>query len=633
MRIKIVNGSVSFGADTILSSINFNVNTTDHIGIVGRNGCGKTTLINAILGNIPMEKGVEEEDFEFIKEGNPKIGYIKQDSVNFDDSTLISNILSCYKDIIDCEDKIKKLEAKMSISYDKNDADKYNDLIYKFKNIGGYEYKKEYELALSKFGFNENDKLRKMSSFSLGQRTRISLMLLILSKPDLLLLDEPTNHLDIDTICFLEDYLKNYKKSFIIISHDRMFLDRVVSTIYEIEYGCLTRYKGNYSSYLKQKKDNYNKALKDYEFQQKEIKRLKAIVDRFKYKPSKASMAMSKLSLIERMVKVECPNAYDNKTFNASFVPKIDSYKDVLKIKNLTIGYDKVINVINGLNVTRGDKIGIIGHNGSGKSTFLKTILGSISKISGKYTFGERVSIGYFDQNITFSDVNNTMYDEISMEYPDLSSENVRGILGAFNFSGDDVFKKISDMSGGERVRLMLCKIMQSKPNLLILDEPTNHLDMISKETLENILLSYNGTIIFVSHDRYFINKIANKILDFNTNPVTNYDGNYSEYVASINNNDESKVSNINDKKDNSKSRCIVTPLKERSKNIKKLEKIENEILKLEDNISKYNELLSTEEVYMDYEKSREVQKNIDDDRNRIKILESAWDEISKLIS
>ena len=200
MRIKIVNGSVSFGADTILSSINFNVNTADHIGIVGRNGCGKTTLLNAILGNIPMEKGVEEEDFQFIKEGNPKIGYIKQDSVNFDDSTLISNILSCYKDIIDCEDKIKKLEAKMSISYDKNDADKYNDLIYKFKNIGGYEYKKEYELALSKFGFNENDKLRKMSSFSLGQRTRIFLMLLILSKPELLLLDEPTNHLDVDTI-------------------------------------------------------------------------------------------------------------------------------------------------------------------------------------------------------------------------------------------------------------------------------------------------------------------------------------------------------------------------------------------------------------------------------------------------
>ena len=299
----------------------------------------------------------------------------------------------------------------------------------------------------------------------------------------------------------------------------------------------------------------------------------------------------------------------------------------------MAIGYDKVINVINGLNVTRGDKIGIIGHNGSGKSTFLKTILGSISKISGKYTFGDRVSIGYFDQNITFSDINNTMYDEISMEYPDLSSANIRSILGAFNFSGDDVFKKISDMSFGERVRLKLSLIMQSKPNLLILDEPTNHLDMISKETLENILLSYNGTIIFVSHDRYFINKIANKIIDFDTNPVTNYDGNYSEYIASINNNDTSKVSNTNDKKDNSKSRCIVTPLKERSKNIKKLEKIENEILKLEDNISKYNELLSTEEVYMDYEKSREIQKNIDDDRNRIKVLESTWDEISKLIS
>jgi len=631
MLIKIVNGSVRFGADTILEDINFEIKDREHIAIVGRNGSGKTTLLKSILGEIELEEGIGEDKFQFISVGSPKIGYIKQEGICFDDTTLLDEIKKCYKDIISIENKIKDLEFKMESKYSEDVLNQYHYLKDQYKYIGGYTYKKEYETAINKFGFSEEDKYKKLSEFSLGQRTRISLMILLLSKPDILLLDEPTNHLDIVTVEWLEEYLREYPKSFVVISHDRLFLDRVVNIVYEIEYGEITKYKGNYSSYLKQKKERYEKQLKDYEYQQKEIKRLTRICERFKYKPSKASMALSKLKQIEHMVKVECPNKYDTRTFKANFVPKVDSYKDVLKIKNLAIGYDEILRVIN-LSVEKGNKIGIIGENGSGKSTLLKTIMGIIPQLSGKIIFGERIEIGYFDQEMTFIDDNNSVYDEVKSEYTELSQTEIRSSLGAFEFSGEDVYKKVRDLSGGEKVRLMLCKIMLKRPNLLILDEPTNHLDMIGKESLERILNSYNGTIIFVSHDRYFVKSVASSLLVFNKDNVEYYPYGYLEYIeksSSLNN-----VSDIvNTKKEKKlKDNSNYLDLKNKSKMERRVNKIEAEIEKIEDKIKCLESEMLKEEVYLDRVKSMEIQSKIDELKLKIKDLENEWYEISNLI-
>lgn len=630
MLIKIVNGAVRFGANTIIEDINFEIKDKDHIAIVGRNGSGKSTLLKSILGIVELEEGISLEKFQFVSIGSPKIGYICQENIHFDDTTLLDEILKCYEDIVDIENKINDLESKMCYGCDEDILDEYHYLREQYKYIGGYSYKKEYETAIDKFGFKEEDKYKRLSDFSLGQRTKITLMILLLSKPDILLLDEPTNHLDIVTISWLEKYLRDYPKSFVVVSHDRMFLDRVVNVVYEIEYGCLTKYKGNYSDFLKQKREQYEKQLKDYEYQQREIKRLTRICERFKYKPSKASMALSKLKQIEHMVMVERPNKYDVRTFKTNFVPKVDSYKEVLKIKNLMVGYVDVLKVIN-LSVEKGDKIGIIGQNGCGKSTFLKTIMGIIPPLGGKIVFGERVEVGYFDQEMIFDDDNNSVYEEIKSEYWELSQTEIRNSLGAFEFSGEDVNKKIKDLSGGEKVRLMLCKIMLKRPNLLILDEPTNHLDMIGKESLERILNSYNGTMLFVSHDRYFVRSVASSLLVFEKD-VKYYPYDYLEYEEKESNFIKDYVSS-NVKKDVIlKNNSAYLELKNKNKMERRLKKIEDDIEKLEDKISFYNNEMMKEEIYLDINKCREFQMEINTLNLKIKDLEAEWYDISDLI-
>jgi len=399
MLIKIVNGSVRFGADTILEDINFEIKDREHIAIVGRNGSGKTTLLKSILGEIELEEGIGEDKFQFISVGSPKIGYIKQEGICFDDTTLLDEIKKCYKDIISIENKIKDLEFKMESKYSEDVLNQYHYLKDQYKYIGGYTYKKEYETAINKFGFSEEDKYKKLGEFSYGQRTKIALLRLVLSKPDLLLLDEPTNHLDMNAIEWLENYLRDYPKMLIVVSHDRMLIDNVCNITYEIEYGSLVKYVGNYSYYEKQKKLNYEKNLYNYERQQKEIERLRGIADRFRYKPSKASMALSKLKQIERMVKIDKPDRADNRTFITNFNPLVESYREVLKVKGLEIGYDKVLGNVD-FTLEKGERLGIIGENGTGKSTLIKTIMGDISKLGGKYSFGNRVEIGYFDQNV-----------------------------------------------------------------------------------------------------------------------------------------------------------------------------------------------------------------------------------------
>ena len=630
MNYKIINGSVSFGADTILEEINLEIKDKDKIAIVGRNGAGKSTLLNSIINNNMLEEGIGEEKFNIYKQGNPNIGYLKQ--INFENSnlTMLEEILKVYENIIKLEEKVSELANKLQTSSDEYLIKQYTNSLEKFEMLDGYTYKKEYEIAIKKFGFSEEDKKKKINEFSGGQKTKIAFLKLLLSKPDILLLDEPTNHLDITAIEWLENYLKNYPKAVVIVSHDRMFLDRIVNKVYEIEYGKLTEYTGNYSEFEKQKRNNYEKQLKDYEYQQAEIKRLKAIADRFRYKPTKAKMALSKLKKIEQMVIIEEPNKYNLKTFHANFNIEVESGKMVLTAKNLEIGYDKPIQNVT-FELYKGQKLGIIGENGIGKSTLLKTLNGNIQKFGGEFEYGYHVVKGYFDQQMEFLNIENTVFDEISNTFPNLTTTQIRNILGSFLFSGDEVFKKIKVLSGGEKGRLQLCKILKQGPNLLLLDEPTNHMDIVGKESLENILKEYKGTLIFVSHDRYFVNKISDSLLIFEKNKVTYFNGNYEEYTRKRIEQEEKINDQINKKETTNftKKENSYFLNKEKSKIKNKISKIEREIEQKESEKNQIEKQMQDEENCTDYLKLKELQENLQKLNEEIENKMEEWESLN----
>ena len=633
MNYRIVNGSVSYGADTILEEINFEIRNKEKIAIVGRNGSGKSTLLKAIIDNEILSEGIGTEKFNIYKEGNPSIGYLKQIDFEDDEITMLDEILKVYKEIISVENKLEQLVVKMQEKASEELAKEYSRLQDKYELLNGYTYKKEYETAITKFGFSKEDKQKKISEFSGGQRTKIAFIKLLLSKPDILLLDEPTNHLDIVAIEWLENYLKNYPKAVVIVSHDRMFLNKIVNKIYEIEYGTMTKYSGDYEFFEKQKRINYERQLEDYEFQQKEIKRLTAIADRFRYKPTKAKMALSKLKQIERMVKVEEPNKYDLKTFKTNFKLNKETGNFILRAEDLAIGYGQTqISTIN-LELYKGQKLGIIGGNGTGKSTFLKTIMGMQEPISGKLDFGHNIEIGYFDQKMAEINSNKTIYDDFSEEFPKLTVTEVRNSLGAFMFCGDDVFKEINMLSGGEKVRLALCKILKKGPNVLILDEPTNHMDIVGKETLENLLKEYTGTIIFVSHDRFFVKKIADSILAFENGNVCFYKYGYDEYIEKTGLLVQEEPLIQNNAKNKEPKKIYNSPLKEKSKLERTLKKIEEDINKKETRISELQQELLKEEIYTDYIKVGEINSEIDILNNEIEEGLLKWEEIQKQIN
>ncbi len=593
MYLKITNGSIEINNKVILEDINFLIKNNEKVGLVGRNGSGKTTLLKGITGQIPFTDGYDKLNIEKDKF---KIGYVSQENLTDPDTLLIDYIRSSYKEIINIEKNLESLEKEMSNSYKEETLIKYNDLLESYEFLGGYTYKKEYITALNKFGFNTDVYNKKISEFSGGELTKLSLLKLLLSRPDLLILDEPTNHLDITAIEWLENYLKEYKNNIILVSHDRMFLDSICNIIYLIEYGTTKKYVGNYTSYIKQREEEYIKALKDYNRQKKEIKRLEELGDRFRYKPTKAKMAMSKLKQIEKMVKIEKPETFDKKTFKINFNPTTTSYKDVLKLKNLSVGYTKELFNID-LNLEREDKLGIIGDNGIGKSTLIKTITGVIPPIKGKVILGQNVKYAYFSQQLENLNKENTIYDEIKNTFNEMTPLEVRTLLGNFNFKGDDVFKQIKDLSGGEKVRVSLCKILNSKPNLLILDEPTNHLDLINKETIESLLTDYKGTLIIVSHDRYLINKVCTKLLVIEKNKTTLYNYGYKEYLEKRIVSDSPKV-NKKEKPKKEKKNIDKT-------NGKKI--IEKEINDLESKVNLLNNELLKSEVYMDQLKSKDI--------------------------
>ena len=628
MNYRITNGSISYGADTILEEINFDVKDKEKVAIVGRNGSGKTTLLKALIDNELLSEGIGIEKFSIYKESIKEIGYLKQIDFEDDNITMIDEILKVYRPIIEIEKKLESLVIEMQKNSSEELAKEYSKTLDRYELLDGYTYKKEYETAISKFGFTNEDKNKKISEFSGGQRIKIAFIKLLLSKPDLLILDEPTNHLDISAIEWLEGYLKDYPKAIVIVSHDRMFLNKIVDKIYEIEYGTITEYSGNYEFFEKQKRINYEKQLKDFEFQQKEIKRLQMIADRFRYKPTKARMAMSKLKQIERMEKKEEPNKYDLKTFKTNFEINTQSGNNVLSVKDLEIGYDKVLTKCS-FDLYKGQKLGIIGSNGTGKSTLLKTLVGSLEPISGKFEFGHKVEIGYFDQQMLGLNPEKTVFEEFYEEFPDLTVTEVRNSLAAFMFTGDDVFKKVNMLSGGEKVRLSISKILKKGPNLLILDEPTNHMDIVGKESLENMLKEYKGTLIFVSHDRFFVNKIADSILSFEGGKAIYYPYGYEYYLEKRN---EISEENISEKKGKTVKQAYINPLKEKDKLERKIKKLEEEISKKEEEISNLQNELTKEEIYSDYIKVGEIQNNIDLLNKEIEESMTLWEECQKEI-
>ena len=561
MIYSVNNATVQYGADTVLDNIQFEIrNKNEKIAVVGRNGCGKTTLLKLITGEVDItQRDGITSSVSMMQD--LAIGYLKQLTFEDETITLDEEIRKVFKPIIRMQERLDELVSLMETEpvtpYDdregrdrftgrtESDAEEsrihdhdalareYTELEEKFKDIGGYYYEKEYDMLLRQFGFADEDRMKRLSDFSGGQRTKLAFIRLLLSKPDILLLDEPTNHLDITTVEWLETYLKAYNRAVVVVSHDRMFLDNIVDTVYEIEHHKLRRYPGNYSAFVKLKKEAYDKQLKDHNAQQKEIERLNAVAERFMGKPTKVSMARSKLKAIEHMDIIEAPDRYDNRTFRAEFTPRIESGKDVLFVRELAIGYDKELARLS-FDLKRGERLGIIGGNGIGKSTLLKTLVDAIEPLSGEYSYGTNVEIGYFDQQMAQYVSDKTVIDDFWDQYPTLTQTEVRNALGALLFTGDEVFKDVRMLSGGEKVRLALAKIFKSRPNLLILDEPTNHMDMVGKETLESMLRDYPGTVIFVSHDRYFVKKAATRLMIMDNDSVRMYDWGYEQYEEEL---------------------------------------------------------------------------------------------------
>lgn len=641
MKIRLNDVSVSFGEKTVLSHINFEVNDTDKVALIGRNGCGKSTLIRVITGEQEIDKVDESTKINRIeKTGSFKVGQIKQITFDDDNATLESEVLKAYSNILDTKNKMTELEKELEHNSNARLIEKYTRLCEDFDRLGGFTYKKEYNKALKNFGFSEEDKQKRIGEFSGGQRTKIALIKLLLSKPDILILDEPTNHLDILAIEWLEGYLADYKKAVIVVSHDRAFLDKFVNVVYEIERGKIKRYAGNYSKFVEIKEAEYQKQLKDYNAYTAEVNRLQTLADRFRYKATKATMAQSKLKQIDRMEVVEKPESADMRAFHANTEPMRESSTMVLRAEELVLGYDKPLATIS-FRLNKGERLGIIGGNGCGKSTLLKTIMGKVPPLGGKVVFGTSLDIGYFDQQTVTANVcDQTVLDNYTHEFPDLTLTEARTDLGSFMFTQDDVFKNLQELSGGELVRLALCKIFKRRPNLLILDEPTNHLDIVGKEALENMLLKYKGTILFVSHDRYFVKKLATSLIRFENGKAEFIKSNYEELKAkeersavepkTLKEETIEEIKNINKEVEEEKPKVNEYLLnKERAKKEARAKKVEKEISALETEILVLSDEYKNPDICSDFVKLMEIETAIVTRQTKIEKLTEEWFELT----
>ena len=635
MLYQIANGCVRFGADTILEHINFEIRNTEKIAVVGRNGCGKTTLLRLIAGEVELSKRDSDEDIFIAKAGKPTIGYLKQVAFEDENITVEEEIRKVFAPVLSLQGKMEQALLEVEREASEENVKRYSALQERFEAMGGYHYDREFDGLFYSFGFRDEDRGRRMAEFSGGQRSKIAFIKLLLSKPDIMLLDEPTNHLDMAAVEWLEQYLKNYNRAVVVVSHDRMFLDNVADVVYEIEYGTAKRYPGNYSHFVETKQADYEKQLKDYTLQQQEIKRLETLVERFKNKPTKVAMTRSKKKAIEHMDKIENPMAADGRTFQKSLKPALESGKDVLSVRNLEVGYDVPLARIS-FELKRGEKIAVVGDNGTGKSTLLKTLVGRLPALGGEFGFGVNVQTGYFDQESAQYASAKDVLTDFWEEFSDLTQTEARSALGAFLFTQDDVFRQVKLLSGGEKARLALCKIFQRRPNLLILDEPTNHMDIVGKETLENLLKAYEGTVLFVSHDRYFVRHVADKLLELRAEGAAFYPFGYEQYAeerakrredsgdqeaafrilpvrggesgdrASVPGGSTSAVSEGRGGKN------YFNPGKEQAKRERRLARLEEKIAACEQRIAGLKEQWASPELAADYVRLNELQQEID---------------------
>lgn len=622
MRYEIRHAVVRYGADTILEDVNFEIRDNEKIAIVGRNGCGKTTLLKLIAGDIEMDNLDSDEDSGIFMSGTQRIGYLRQIDFDDPDITAEDEILKVFRPVFECEERLHSLAEQMKSDTSKKLLNEYAEMQAKMEALGGYTYRKDMETMFQKFGFALDDLKKPMGTFSGGQQTRIAFIKLLLEKPDIMLLDEPTNHLDMPTIEWLEEYLKNYNHAVVIVSHDRMFLDRITDVTYEIEYHRIKRYPGNYSAFVERKRLDAEKQEKDYEAQQKEIKRLTEWIEKWKNTPTKVSATHSKRMAIEHMVKIEKPRRFDTKAFKAQFEPRIQSHREVLRAVGLKIGYDRVLSTVSFL-LMRGERLAVIGENGKGKSTLLKTLIGQIPALGGRYTIGGEVEWVYFDQQVAVmesKDSKLTVLEDFWNEYPDLTETEVRQSLGSFLFTQDEVYKQLGQLSGGERVRLALCKILKRRPNLLILDEPTNHMDIVGKEALESMLKNYSGTVLVVSHDRYFIKEIATGILEFGKDEVRQYPFGYEEYLE-----EKKKMENLQSKiesvavssepiKESANKKPRYSPAKLEAKRKQQIERYERQIEESERRLQALRDKQQDPDIASDYEQLMDLEQKISEE-------------------
>ncbi len=637
MVYQMKNAIIGYPGNRLLEGVSMEIKNTEKIAIVGRNGCGKTTLLKVIAGKLEVDNLDSDEEFFIQADGEPSIGYLEQISFEKETITVREELQKVYEKIFALRDRMSELTRLMEVEASDKLLEQYAKASDHFERLGGYTYQYEMEQIFTKFGFELSDLDRQILTFSGGQKTRIAFVKLLLSKPDIMLLDEPTNHLDMPMIEWLEGYLKKYNHAVVIVSHDRMFLDRIVDVTYEIEHKKMKRYPGNYTAFLERKHLDYEKLCKDYEAQQEEIKRLTVFIEKWKNTPTKVSMTRSKQMQIEHMVKIPKPMRFDTRAMHAKLQPNKESGKEVLMVKELKIGYEDVLASVS-LDLKKGQKLAVIGENGKGKSTLLKSIVGQIEVLGGTFKFGRDVDRVYFDQELLNLDESKNVIDEFWDAYETLTQTEVRTILGNFLFTGDDVFQPLSQLSGGEKVRLSLAKLMKRQANLMILDEPTNHLDMIGKEMLETMLKSYQGTLLFVSHDRYFVRNVADSLLIFENGEVNYYPYGYEEYHERKEKNLLSNTVNLrNDRREelSENEACEEKTMtadqrfylsgKEKAKRERRLVQVENEISDIEEKINKLKLKFSDSEIATDYQKLSELQENINKEEQILNDLLMEW--------
>ena len=623
-----------FGAEVILSDIKLEVQDRDRIGLVGRNGAGKSTLLKIIADQMSYDGG------EIIKPKDLTLGYLAQNTGLESNRTIWDEMLTVFNPLLQMEKQIRELEHKMTDASVYNNEEKYakvtkeyDELQIAFKEQGGYQYEADIRSVLHGLQFHHFDYETPVSTLSGGQRTRLALGKLLLSQPQLLILDEPTNHLDIETLTWLEQYLQGYKGAVLIVSHDRFFMDKVINTVYELSRTSIKKYHGNYSKYLEQKAADYEREMKQYEKQQDEIAKLNDFIQKNIVRASTTKRAQSRRRQLEKMQVMDRPLG-DEKSASFSFSIEKQTGHIVATISDVTIGFEDqaIANHIN-LSITRGESLALVGPNGVGKTTLLKTIIEQIKPLKGTISFGSNVVIGYYDQEQANLTSNKKILNELWDEHPHRNEKDIRNVLGNFLFTGDDVLKTVSTLSGGEKARLALAKLMMKGANFLILDEPTNHLDLDSKIVLENALVDFPGSILFVSHDRYFINRIASKVVELSKDGSTEYLGDYSYYLEKKQEQLELEAYEQQEsptvqtaKKEEKASYQIDKEVKKRQRQIKRrIEEIEEKLEELEKTIAFQNEQLCDPEIYQDHEKVIEINTIIHNANEELESLMEEW--------